>query len=238
MNRSGNLKVKDAMKRLLKLLLISTALGGVSALLAADFTVQVIDKAPPSELGEGIRQLLEPKAVQLREDGQLIYELWFCRTIPIKSKPASAVEALQTVRETTLLGAAAVSGRNRDYKDNAVAPGVYTMRFVLQPQDGDHLGTADYPYFAILIPAKYDEKPDTFTTYRPMVKASGRDVPTGHPNVLSLRPVASPAGPVPRLNVPDTDHHSVVLRLPATVEPASEQAELVFEFVFRGKGHT
>lgn len=226
------------MKRMLKLLLLSVALAGASALPAADFAVRVIDKAPPAALGEGIRQLLASKAVQISEDGQAVYELWFCRTIPIQSKPASAAEALKTLRETTLLGAAVASGHNRDYKDNEVAPGVYTMRFGLQPQDGDHLGTADYPYFAILIPAKYDEKPDTFTTYRPMVKASGRDVPTGHPNVLSLRPVSSPAGQVPQLNVPDTDHHSVVLRLPAAVEPGGESAELVFEFVFRGKGHT
>lgn len=225
------------MKRFLKLVLLSVALAGASSLPAADFAVKIIDKAPPAGLGEGIRQLLEPKAVQVSEDGQPVYELWFCRAIPIQSKPASPADALKTIRETTLLGAAAVNGRNRDYKDNEVAPGVYTLRFVLQPQDGDHLGTADYPYFAILIPAKYDEKPDTFTSYRPMVKASGRDVPTGHPNVLSLRPVSSPAGQTPRLNVPDTDHHSVVLRVPAAVEPGSEPVELVFELVFRGKGH-
>ena len=72
-----------------------------------------------------------------------------------------------------MLGAVSVGNGLRDYKDNEIAAGVYTMRFGLQPQDGDHLGSAEYPYFVVLIPAKNDTQLDGLTTFKAMAKAFG-----------------------------------------------------------------
>jgi len=134
-----------------------------------------------------------------------------------------------------LLGAVSVGNGQRDYKDNEIAAGIYTMRFGLQPQDGDHLGSAEYPYFAVLIPAKNDTQLEGITTFKAMTKASGKDTASGHPIVLSLRPVSSDTGDVPKLNDPSTDHKSVRVKVPG--KAGEEKTGIAFELVYQGHGH-
>jgi hypothetical protein len=209
-----------------------------SGLLAADLSVKLADKEPPKELAEAIRQTLQTRAVQVLESNKPIYEFWFCKAVPAQSKPDSAPKALDAVKQTTLLGAATASGGMRDYKDNEVPAGVYTMRLGLQPSDGDHLGTSEYPYFVVLIPAQQDTTPTGITDYKPMVKASGKATASGHPVILSLRPVSTDPGAQPKLNEPVPEHQSVTVKAPAKVEGKEDKFELDFEIVFKGKGKT
>src|SRR4029077_5105042 len=109
--------------------------------------------------------------------------------VPLKSKPASANEALGAIAETTLMGAVVVNDSSlRDYKDNEIPKGIYTARFALQPKDGDHLGTAEFDFFLVLIAAENDRDLGGIDKFRPMVKASGKSTSSGHPLVVSLRP--------------------------------------------------
>ena len=202
---------------------------------AADLTLKVVDKQPASELDASIRALLQPMAIQLLDGDSPVHEFWFLKEIPLQSKPASAAKALDAVKETTLIGAAAIGQSRRDYKDNELGQGVYTMRFSLQPNDGDHLGTADHPYFLVLIPARLDTAPDGLATYRAMTKASGRGTASGHPIILSLRPVSSSEGELPKLTEPASEHKAIRLKVAGTF--GGEGAELVFDLVYLGTGH-
>src|SRR6266436_1748968 len=100
---------------------------------AADLSLKVIDKEPPKQIAESIRNSLQPKAVQLLNGDTPVFEFWFGSEIPLKSKPGSADKALDALAETAVLGAVAVGTGQRDYKHNEIAAGVYTMRFGLQP---------------------------------------------------------------------------------------------------------
>jgi hypothetical protein len=205
---------------------------------AAEFSVKVVDKAPPADVGESIRTVLQSKAVQLLEGEKPIYEIWFRRELPLKSKPESPSKGLPAIAETSLLGVVAVQRAQRDYKDNEIAPKLYTARFGLQPQDGDHLGTAEFPYFAVLIPVKSDTNLDGISGYKAMFKASGKETATGHPVVLSLRPAAVDEADVPKLNEPVAEHKSVRVKLPAKVGDKGEQTIIVVELVYQGHGKT
>jgi hypothetical protein len=202
---------------------------------AADPSLKIADKEAPKQIGESIRQALQPKAVQLLDGDKPALELWFRSEIPLKSKPASADKALDAIPEISLLGAVSVGSGQRDYKDNEIAPGIYTVRFGLQPQDGDHLGTAEFNYFAVLIPAASDPQLDGIKTFKEMAKASGKDTASAHPVVLSLRPVSSDAGEFPKLNEPAADHKSVRVKVPA--KAGEEKTSIVFELVYKGHGH-
>jgi hypothetical protein len=206
------------------------------SLSAADLAVKVVDKEPPKELAPAIREKLQPKAVQLLDGDKLVYEFWFDSEIALKAKPDAANKALDAIKETTLLGAAAVSSSQRDFKDNEIVPGIYTIRFGLQPQDGDHLGTADFPYFAVLIKAALDTDVDGLSTFKKMTKASSKDTATGHPMVLSLRPVDSDQGEFPKLNAPAADQQGVLLKEPAKVAGSEQPMAIAFDFVFKGHG--
>jgi hypothetical protein len=199
---------------------------------AADFTVKVAEAERPKELGEAIKQTLQGKTVQVFSGGKPAFEFWFVKEVSLKSKPASLAKALDSLEQATLLGAVSVRASTRDYRNDELPAGVYTMRFALQPQDGDHSGSADYTYFAVLVPASLDQKPDSFTSYKAVVKASAQDTSTGHPHVLSLRPASSEVGDSPQIKEPAPEHKSILLKLPG--KAGAESVSLAFEFVCEG----
>jgi hypothetical protein len=222
------------LKRFLGLILL---LSFVPGNFAADAEVKVIEKPPPSEVSDDIKKLLQTKAVQLVSGGNAQFEFWFTAELPLQSNPESAIKGLQLLKQATLLGVVAVHANKRDYKDNDLFKGVYTMRFALQPQDGNHSGTADFPYFAVLIPAKADTKLEGISDYKTLVKASSKDTPSDHPVIISLRPASSADGELPKLSEPVPDHQSVRVKIPARVSGSDKTIPVVFEFVYKGTGH-
>ena len=211
-------------------------LSAVANLPAADFALKMVEKAAPKEIGESMRGVLQSKAVQLSQGDKPALEIWFRQEVPLKSKPASAAESLGAIAETTFMGAVSVVESSlRDYKDNEIPKGTYTARFGLQPKDGDHLGTAEFDYFLVLIAAADDKELNGLDKFKPMVKASGKSTASGHPLVVSLRP-ASATATAPALADPAAEHKSIRMKIPA--KPAcGEATEVVFEVVCQGHGH-
>jgi len=215
-------------------LAILPRLSPVPSLQAGELALKIQDKQPPPELAPGIREKLQAKAIQLLDGANPALEFWLVSELPLQSKPESTAKALDSVKQATLLGAVSVSKARHDYRDDDLAAGVYTMRFGLQPQDGNHLGTAEFPYFAVLIQAKLDTSPAGITDYKKMVKTSSKDRSSEHPMILSLRPASSEAGEAPKLKSPAPDHKSVRVKIPASA--SSEKTAIVFEIVYDGMG--
>jgi hypothetical protein len=200
---------------------------------AAEFAVKTAETPVPKELGESIRSVLEAKTIQLTQDGKAVLEIWLRRDVPLKNAAAK----LDSLAEATLVGAVAVRGGGlTDYKNNEVPQGVFTARFLLQPQDGDHLGTAEFNYFIALIGIDADKELTGLDKFRPVAKASGKLTPSGHPLILSLRPVSGEAGKTPRLTAPAAEHKAVRLNL-SCKGPGGEKVELPFDLVYEGHGH-
>jgi len=215
----------------------TAALAGV--LFAANLSaleLKVVDKAPPEQLSADIRARLQGKAIQLLDGDKPAFEFWLVSELPLTSKPASRAKALDSVGTATLLGAVNVPRQRRDYRDDPLPAGVHTMRLALQPQDGNHLGTAEFSWFAVLVPASLDPKPDAITEYKALVKASAKLTVTEHPVILSLRP-ATEEGAEPKLFTPAEEHKSVRVSIPARISGKDEKTSLVFEIVYEGKGH-
>lgn len=211
------------------------AAGLASLATGAEVAVTVAEKTAPPEIEPALRDVLQKKAVQIGSGDKTAYEFWLCSEVPLQSKPASAAKGLDSLKQATLLGVVNVPSDQRDYRDDELHAGVYTMRFALQPQDGNHLGTSEFSYFAVLTPAKLDPKPDGIADYKALVKASGKETATGHPVILSLRPASSDGGDAPKLNAPAPEHKSVRVKVPARI--GEEKTSLTFEIVYEGKGH-
>jgi hypothetical protein len=201
----------------------------------AELGLQVKEHAPPKELDPRISAKLQPKSVQLLEGGQPVFEFWFVAELPLTTKPASIARSLDAIQQSMLIGAVRVGKDRRDYRDDAIIPGVYTMRLAIQPNDGNHLGTSEFSWFAALISAPNDPKPDAITDYKSLVKASSKGTTTDHPVILSLRPASSAEEKLPRLGEPAPEHKSIGVRIPA--KAGNEATSVVFELVYEGKGH-
>ena len=187
------------------------------AIQGADLTLKTAQTAPPKEIDAAIQKLLQPNAIQLAEGNQPVFQFWLVNDLP-------GAKALDAIKPATLLGAISVQKAQRDYRDDEIAAGAYTMRFALQPQDGNHLGSSEFTYFAVLTPAKLDTKPDGITDYKGLVKASSKETSTDHPVILSLRPTK---GDRQELLEPAPEHKSVRVKIGA----------LPFEIVYEGQGH-
>jgi len=205
--------------------------------IAADATLKVTDKPAPKEVSENIRAAVQPKAIQLLNGDKPVLEIWPRTELPLKSKPASVIDNLSAIAETAMVGIFAVSeGGLRDYKDNEIPKGTYTARFGLQPQDGDHLGTAEFNYFLVLISAENDKELNGLNQFKPMVKASGKITSSGHPVVVSLRPAPSSESGAPKLTEPVSEHKAIRLKLPGNVS-GGDKADVAFDLIYKGTGH-
>jgi hypothetical protein len=197
----------------------------------------VAKEAPPTELAAEIRSVLQPTAVRLAEENEPFFEFWFRKEIPLAEKPDEDSFAMTAVKEGTILGALKVYDERYDFKDEEIPPGVYVLRFCLQPEDGDHLGTSPTDTFVVLIPAKDDRKLDAFSDHDDLAEASAIVNAAEHPSNLNLQPVTEAGGEFPRLaSHRDGDHKVICLRLPAKVKGANDQLTLTFALVYEGMG--
>jgi hypothetical protein len=217
------------MFRLLASLVLCTC-----AVSAADLTLKVTDKAPPAEVNETIRSLLQPRALQLVQGDKPVIEFWLAKELNLQSKPSSPATALDALKQATVLGAASFASARRDYRDDEIAKGTYTIRFALQPQDGNHSGSAEFTYFAVLVPAKLDTAPDAIKDYKQLVNTSSKETSTDHPMVISLRPVSAAEGELPKIAEPAPEHKSVRVKIPGK---GADTSPVVFDIIFEGKGH-
>jgi hypothetical protein len=208
------------------LVLLTTTLAG-----AADLTLKEVEKAPPADVAPALSALLQPKAIQLLDGDTPVYEFWLVKQLPLKEAPAPGASALKSIDETTFLGVATTAKSTRDYRDEEVEMGSFTMRFALRPEDGNHQGTSEFLYFATLVPVAADKELKTFATTEDLVKASSEGTSTKHPRVISLRP-ADAGGKPAEIVEPAEEHKALRVSI-----PSDKGGDAVFDIVFEGTGH-
>jgi len=145
---------------------------------------------PPQELSDKVRDSLQPEALRVSQGGQPFADFWLRADVPEASSPSTELGvSFGRLKVGTLVGAVRFPAKWSDYKELPILPGVYTLRYAVQPQDGAHMGVSIYRDFLLMIPAKMDEDPDT--EYRPdeLVQASAEAAVGRHPATLSLFPI-------------------------------------------------
>ncbi|HUQ89181.1 MAG TPA: hypothetical protein VM096_16600 [Vicinamibacterales bacterium] len=118
------------------------------------------------------------------------------------------------VESGTLVGAMRVTGAFKEIRGKVVAPGVYTLRYGLQPQNGDHLGISTYRDFLVLSPASADTDPKVLG-FDGVVALSKQVIGTSHPAALSIDPPEDAPGAVLSTYKNDLGHDGVVFEIKA-----------------------
>lgn len=195
--------------------------------LAADgaYSIKAAATPVPKELKEGIAGLLSDRSVQLLDaKGNLQAEVWFRKDLPSKATPAQVKNGLtyRELDETTLLGAIRFDQPMTDYRKQKIKAGTYTLRLGFQPMDGDHMGTAPYSEFCLLVPAALDEKPGTMSA-KELQELSTKASGTTHPAVFLLFPNEKPEA-APKLV--DKGNNTWVLYVKEAVLAGQEKAAL------------
>jgi hypothetical protein len=142
---------------------------------------------PPSDLPPAIAGALQKDGSKIvAGSGTAFCEIWFRSTAPSGPKSTEDGVTLPAIPQGALLGALRFPARGADRRGQNIKPGVYALRYALQPVNGDHQGVAPQRDFMVMIPAADDPGPDAKPTFDDLMKLSRKASGTPHPAVLSM----------------------------------------------------
>lgn len=165
-----------------------------TSVLAQDsYKIEPMKKAPPAALAADLRAVLSEEGFRvLNGAGKTHAEFWLRKNTPASEKPSGPKGAVQYPFLTAgeLLGALEYFEEGHDYRDQSIAKGVYTVRYGLQPVNGDHLGVSVFRDYVLLLPSSKDTTLEVLAK-KPLEERSAESAGTSHPAVFLL--VAPPA---------------------------------------------
>jgi hypothetical protein len=177
-----------------RVILLAVALLPTVVLALESYKIEALKQGPPAALAGPIKEVLGVQGYRVVDDqGKSYAEFWLRKAVPATGKPAGPQGAVlyPILAEGELLGVLRFAGEGHDYRDQTIPGGVYTLRYGLQPVNGDHLGVSTYRDYALLVPAAKDTSVADLPTKR-LDSQSAESAGTNHPAVLML--LAAPEG--------------------------------------------
>ena len=187
---------------------VAAAFLAVPLAVADDFSFEA-GVALPESIPEAARALLAQEGVSVQSGDSAVVSFWM-RSAPFDGEPASGFGIrFDNIPEGAFLGVLEFPQRGSDFREQAVPPGLYTLRFGLHPEDGNHMGVAASRDFALLSPVDKDLDVAKNYDFDGIVELSA-DVGNPHPTVARLELPEADEGP----NLWENDYENWVLDLP------------------------
>jgi hypothetical protein len=163
--------------------------GGEVAAAEPKLSAKVEKVAPPDALAEPIHKVLDEQALVVRDGDAELMTVWFRDVIPMRATSEQVKNGLtyKEIPEGELVGAVRFPKAFTDFRKQDIAAGVYTLRFALQPDIGDHTGTSPHPDFCLMSPAKEDAAVAAIEKKK-LIEVSSLVNEGRHPAVLLLWP--------------------------------------------------
>ncbi len=195
-------------------------------------TAKLERSEPPPRLAAPVRKTLDSESLVVRTGGDMVMRIWFRASIPVRATGEQVRKGL-TYRQIpvgTLLGAVEFPGEFSDSRRQRIPAGVYTLRFALQPDTGDHTGTSPYREFCLLCPAAEDRSARTMEPEE-LIELSSKLNEGRHPAVLLLWPNN---GPDPGVTVLDKGNGVLAATVRRPVAAGDRKTTLGFAITVAG----
>lgn len=191
---------------------------------AAANRVERIGPLTATEVSDALKQAVEEKGYRVTLDDGWMAELWFAKTLKTAKQdvPGALYPELSNAE---FVGVVRFPQGMSDFRGQSLPAGVYTLRYQLLPQDGNHMGVAPNPDFLLASPAANDSRPEQSYVFKKLATLSARSTGTNHPAVIALESAGDPA------TVVKSDHGTVVF---SVAIPASAGATEKLGIVLKG----
>lgn len=168
--------------------LLTASLVLVTCLAQADEHKLSTVKKGPEGLSAEIAKLLDNNGFKISGPDGTLVEIWLLKDVPVQEKFKPTFTKQYPFQPGQLLGAMRISQgiEYTDFRGQEMAPGVYTLRYGLQPMDGNHVGTSETYDFALALPAKSDKKTDAIKDFQELAEISAKAAGSAHPAIFSL----------------------------------------------------
>jgi hypothetical protein len=218
--------------------LVVLALGMASPAVAKDsYKLAKLNEGPPTGLASVIKDTLETQGYRVLDPaGKPLVDVWLRKGTPASAKPSGPKGAVlyPVLAEGELLGAVKFAAEGHDYRDQPITPGVYTLRYGLQPVNGDHLGVSVNRDYVLLVPAAKDTETADLPRKR-LEQRSAEAAGTTHPAVLLLlaAPEKLPDSPT-MVNDETLNTWGAIVSLPLEVKGEANPVPLAMQLVVVG----
>jgi hypothetical protein len=167
---------------------------------------------PPSGVAAPIASKLAKSGVRVSvSKGPATLDFWWVESLPLKS--GSSALSWDDVEEGTLVGVVSLSAEFRDIRGKMLKPGLYTLRYGLQPENGDHLGVSPFRHFLLLSPAAADTNPAP-TGHDGTIEISKTSIGGSHPGVWSIDPPVVKEAAALQVHKTNLKHDAVIMEVP------------------------
>jgi len=137
------------------LLLLLCAEVPTLAAIQESYKLAATGEPAPQDFRDAVRENLQEDGWRVfTPAGEPLMDLWFIRELPVAESPSTHPGiAYGAIPEGVVLAAMRLHKEHRDFRDQAVPAGSYVVRYLHQPDDGDHLGETTFRDFGVLVPA-------------------------------------------------------------------------------------
>jgi hypothetical protein len=183
----------------LKLLCVLAVGAALATTASAQYKLSSSAVAVPQELASAISGDLSGTALQVAGPSGPFCEIWLRKSIAASPTPDTSLGVnFGQIPQGALVGAIKFDTQAADYRNQPIKPGVYTLRFMLEPVNGNHQGVSPYRDFLLAVPAALDTS-DAILSTDDLLKLSRKASGTGHPSVWSLVPADNAPATLPAI---------------------------------------
>ncbi len=131
------------------------------------------------------RELIAQDAIALKSHDTVVAEFWM-RTVEFEGEPGGGFGVrYDMIPEGAYLGVVSFPEKGSDFREQSIPSGIYSLRYGLHPENGDHMGVASSRDFAILSPVDKDVEAMKNYEFEALMKLTS-EVGNPHPTVARL----------------------------------------------------
>ncbi|MDG2385502.1 MAG: hypothetical protein P8N76_27780 [Pirellulaceae bacterium] len=204
-------------------------------LFAADYRVEIIkDELPTEDLATKIAEQISPEGLRVvRGEKRTVCEIWPLKNWDVVPDFESTNERLYPFEPGQLIGVLRFRRRGSDFRGQQISRGVYTMRFGMQPVDGNHEGTSPTRDFLLLVRAEDDASVKPMAVDK-LMESSANAADSNHPAMLCLQRLSDKK----EVKAPgmrhDADRDWWMLRFANNAKTGEKRLSLPMELVVEG----
>jgi len=215
--------------------LFLAALGMGARVPAADQKVEPL-KQPPAGLSPEVAAAISDTGFRIAGKNGVICDVWLAKEIPLKPKFKSSLRIKYPFQPGQLVGAIHFpdSSQPNDFRGQALKPGTYTLRYGLQPDDGNHLGTSETRDFLVGCPPKSDTNPKRVEDIKSLFGLSATAAESTHPAIFLLIPPPEKPFDAPAVKH-DDEKNLLILEANANGKDADKNVLVPLSIVTVGK---
>lgn len=183
----------------------------VSAALADDYSVKKLEEKPPvDEMPKAIAgQLDETGYTVTKGEETTLANIWFTKEWDVKEGFSPTLDVLYGFKPGHLVGVIQWKRKGADFRDQEIARGVYTLRYALQPNDGNHVGTSPTRDFLLMVEAAKDEAAEPMEAEK-LSQLSAEAAESTHPAMLALQLVPTKADQRPAIHFQERNEFHIL----------------------------